>query len=139
MLVMWMPAQTTVPPGASALSAAGTSSPAEAKMIAASSGSGGSCSLPPAQTAPNERANCRPRSSPAVANQRWSLDFVADQFTDGRRFRILEVYDDCTRECLALVADTSLSGIRMARELDRLMIEREAEDDRQRQWQRAYQ
>lgn len=35
-----------------------------------------------------------------------------DQLTDGRRFRILTVVDDCTRECLALVADTSLSGIR---------------------------
>jgi putative transposase len=34
------------------------------------------------------------------------------------------VVNDCTRECLALVADTSLSGIRVARELDRLMIER---------------
>ena len=40
------------------------------------------------------------------------------------RFRILTVVDDCTPECLALVADTSLSGIRVARELDRLMIER---------------
>lgn len=44
--------------------------------------------------------------------------------TDGRRFRILTVVDDCTRECLTLVADTSLSGIRVARELDWLMIER---------------
>ncbi|MBR0719860.1 DUF2924 domain-containing protein [Bradyrhizobium liaoningense] len=42
----------------------------------------------------------------------------------GRRFRILTVVDDCTRECLALVADTSLSGTRVARELDRLMTER---------------
>ena len=49
---------------------------------------------------------------------------MSDQFTDGRRFRILTVVDDCTRECLALVADTSLSGSRVARELDRLMIER---------------
>jgi putative transposase len=49
---------------------------------------------------------------------------VSDQLTCGRRFRILTVVDDCTRECLALVADTSLSGIRVARELDRLMIER---------------
>lgn len=56
-----------------------------------------------------------------VANQRWSLDFVADQMTDGRRFRILEVYDDCTRECLALVADTSISGRRVARELDAII------------------
>jgi hypothetical protein len=52
-----------------------------------------------------------------VPNDRWSLDFVSDQFTDGRRFRILAVVDDCTRECLALVADTSLSGTRVAREL----------------------
>jgi putative transposase len=58
------------------------------------------------------------------ANERWSLDFVADQFIDGRRMRILVVVDDCTRECLALVADTSITGIRVARELDRLLVER---------------
>jgi putative transposase len=63
----------------------------------------------------------RPLETPVAANQRWSLDFVADQFTDGRRFRILEVYDDCTRECLALVADTSISGRRVARELDAII------------------
>jgi len=44
--------------------------------------------------------------------------------TDGRRFRMLAIVDDCTRECLALVADTSLSGGRVARELDRLLTER---------------
>ena len=65
-----------------------------------------------------------PMLVPMAPNERWSLDFVSDQLTDGRRFRILTVVDDCTRECLALVADTSLSGIRVARELDRLMIER---------------
>jgi putative transposase len=59
-----------------------------------------------------------------AANERWSLDFVSDQLTDGRRFHILTVVDDCTRECLALVADTSHSGVRVARELDRLLIER---------------
>jgi putative transposase len=47
-----------------------------------------------------------------------SLDFISDAFTDGRRFRALAVVDDFTRECLALVADTSLSGARVARELD---------------------
>ncbi|MGO6930130.1 DDE-type integrase/transposase/recombinase, partial [Rhizobium ruizarguesonis] len=51
-------------------------------------------------------------------------DFVSDQFTDGRRLRILTVVDDCTRECLALVSDTSLSGLRVARELDRIIEER---------------
>jgi len=40
--------------------------------------------------------------------------------TDGRRFRIMIVVDDCTRECLALIADTSLSGARVARELSAL-------------------
>ena len=65
-----------------------------------------------------------PMTVPMAPNERWSLDFVSDQFTDGRRFRILALVDDCTRECLALVADTSLSGVRVARELDRLVIER---------------
>ena len=58
---------------------------------------------------------------PMAANMRWSLDFVSDQMTSGRRFRILCVVDDCTRECLALIADTSLSGVRVARELDAIM------------------
>ena len=62
-----------------------------------------------------------PMLVPLAPNERWSLDFVADQFTDGRRFRILAVVDDCTRENLALVADTSLSGARVARELDQLI------------------
>jgi transposase InsO family protein len=44
--------------------------------------------------------------------------------TDGRRLRILAVVDDYTRECLALVADTSISGIRIARELDKIIAER---------------
>jgi putative transposase len=61
---------------------------------------------------------------PVTSNERWSLDFVSDQLTCGRRFRILTIVDDCTRECLALVADTSLSGIRVSRELDRLVMER---------------
>src|SRR3954464_16053538 len=65
-----------------------------------------------------------PMLVPGAPNDRWSLNFVSDQLTCGRRFRILTVVDDCTRECLALVADSSLSGTRVARELDRLMIER---------------
>ncbi len=65
-----------------------------------------------------------PMLVPMAPNDRWSLDFVSDQLTAGRRFRILTVVDDCTRECLALVTDTSFSGARVARELDRLMIER---------------
>lgn len=64
-----------------------------------------------------------PMLVPLVPGERWSLDFVADQLEDGRRFRILTIVDDCTRENLALIADTSLSGVRVARELDRLIVE----------------
>jgi transposase-like protein len=55
-----------------------------------------------------------PMTLPLMPNQRWSLDFVSDQLTDCRRFRILTVVDYCTRECLALIADTSLSCARVA-------------------------
>jgi putative transposase len=65
-----------------------------------------------------------PMPVPLVPNDRWSLDFISDQFVCGRRFRILAVFDDCTRECLAAIADTSLSGLRVARELDRLIATR---------------
>jgi putative transposase len=66
----------------------------------------------------------RPMLVPDRPNQRWSLDFVSDSFTDGRRFRVLTVVDDHTRECLALVADTSLSGLRVVRELDAVIARR---------------
>ena len=62
-----------------------------------------------------------PMVAASAMNDRWSLDFISDQFTDGRRFRILAVVDDYTRECLSLIADTSISGVRVARELDRIM------------------
>jgi putative transposase len=60
----------------------------------------------------------------AVANARWSLDFVHDQFANRRRFRILNVVDDVTRECLAAIPDTSISGRRVARELTGLIERR---------------
>jgi putative transposase len=59
-----------------------------------------------------------------LPNDRWSLDFVSDQLVGGRRFRILGIYDDCTRECLATVADVSLTGRRVACELDLLIAAR---------------
>ena len=65
-----------------------------------------------------------PMELPLRPNQRWSLDFASDAFTGGRRFRILVVVDDFTRECLALVPDTSLSGLRVARELDTIIMDR---------------
>ena len=60
----------------------------------------------------------------ARPNARWSLDFVHDQLACGRRFRILNVVDDVTRECLAAIPDTSISGRRVARELVQVIEQR---------------
>jgi transposase InsO family protein len=60
----------------------------------------------------------------ARANARWSLDFVHDQFDCGGRFRVLNVVDDVTRECLAAIPDTSISGRRVVRELTALIERR---------------
>jgi putative transposase len=65
-----------------------------------------------------------PMAIPQGRNQRWSLDFVSDAFACGRRFRIFAVVDDFTRECVRLIADTSISGMRVARELDWAIAER---------------
>ena len=65
-----------------------------------------------------------PAPVPALPNQRWSLDFVHDQMASGRRFRVLNVVDDVTRECLAAVPETSISGKRVVRELAELIAQR---------------
>jgi putative transposase len=65
-----------------------------------------------------------PMLLPGTINQRWSLDFVSDTLSDGRRFRILAIVDDFSRECLTMVIDTSLGGVRVVRELERLAFER---------------
>ena len=59
-----------------------------------------------------------------MPNTRWSIDFVHDQLACGRRLRILNVIDDVTKECLLAVADTSISGKRVARELTALVARR---------------
>jgi putative transposase len=66
----------------------------------------------------------RPELAEAKPNARWSVDFVHDQCGSGRRFRILIVIDDVTKECLAAVADTSISGRRVARELAEIVRRR---------------
>jgi putative transposase len=65
-----------------------------------------------------------PMVLPLTINQRWSLDFVSDTLSAGRRFRILAIVDDFSRECLTMVVDTSLGGVRVVRELERLTLER---------------
>ena len=63
-----------------------------------------------------------PMPVPAQPHDLWVLDFVSDQLDSGRRVRILAIYDVCTRQCLAAIADFSLSGKRVARELDLLIV-----------------
>ncbi len=65
-----------------------------------------------------------PATIPQGPNQRWSLDFVSDALDDGRRFRVLNVVDDLSRECLAWVVDTSSSGTRVVHESEALMARR---------------
>jgi putative transposase len=65
-----------------------------------------------------------PLALPDAINRRWSLDFVSDTLSDGRRFCILRVVDDFSRECPATVLDTSIGGVRVVRELERLVMER---------------
>jgi putative transposase len=62
-----------------------------------------------------------PMTVPIAPNDRWSLDFVSDQLTDGRRFRILTVVDDCTLSAWRWWLTPRSRAPRVARELDRLM------------------
>lgn len=63
-------------------------------------------------------------SAPTGVNQRWSMDFVSDALSNGRRFRALNIVDDYSREGLAIEVGTSLPGLRVVRVLERLAMER---------------
>lgn len=58
--------------------------------------------------------------TPQQANERWSMDFVADSIVTGRRFRALIIVDDYSRECPAIEVDTSIGGQRVVNVLERL-------------------
>jgi putative transposase len=62
----------------------------------------------------------KPLPKPTRANVSWSMDFVADGMIGGRRLRCLNIVDDCTRECLAIEVDTSITGVRVQAVLERL-------------------
>src|SRR5712692_8675508 len=62
----------------------------------------------------------QPLPEAVAANQVWSVDFMTDALSSGRRFRMLNIVDDYTRECLAIEVDTSLSGVRVVRVLEEL-------------------
>jgi len=61
-----------------------------------------------------------PMILPTHQDERWSIDFVSDQLASGRRFRVLNIVDDFTRECVGQLVDTSISGARMTRFMDHL-------------------
>lgn len=75
-----------------------------------------------------KRRKCRKRGSllriemPVAAkpNQRWSMDLMSDSLSTGRRFRVLTIVDDYSRECPAMEVDTSINGVRVVRTLERL-------------------
>lgn len=67
-----------------------------------------------------QRVPLAPASGP---NERWSMDFIHDQLSGGRRFRCLTLIDDFTRQCLAIEVDTSLGGDRVVQVLQRLARE----------------
>src|SRR5438270_921979 len=62
----------------------------------------------------------QPLAEAIAANQVWSVDFVTDALSSGRRFRTLNIVADYTRECLAIEVDTSLGGQRVVRVLEEL-------------------
>ena len=66
----------------------------------------------------------QPLVIPSGPNQTWSIDFMSDALTDGRKFRLLNVLDDFNRESLAVEVDTSLPSVRVLRVLDRIIGER---------------
>lgn len=72
------------------------------------------------------RMPIEPASRP---NQRWSADFMSDTLSSGRRFRTLNVADDCSRKCLAIEADTSIRGTRVVGVLDRIATKRGYPDE----------
>lgn len=66
-----------------------------------------------------------PMDVPTRPNQRWSMDFVSDQLSDGRRFWVLNVVDDYSREMVGQLVSVSISGRRVARFLDQLTDQRQ--------------
>lgn len=66
----------------------------------------------------------QPLSVPTAPNQVWSIDFMSDSLTDGRKIRLLNIIDDFNRESLAIEVDTSLPSQRLIRVLEKLIEDR---------------
>ena len=71
---------------------------------------------------PAVRQGCPP---PVFAiNERWSVDFVKDRLVRGRQYRVFDVVEDYSCECMAIKADFSLPSVRVIEVFDRLVRER---------------
>jgi len=63
----------------------------------------------------------QPLQHQSAINQSWSMDFMSDSLVNGRKFRTLNVIDDCNREVLAIEVDSSLSAKRVIRTLEQVI------------------
>jgi len=68
-----------------------------------------------------KRDKPEPLAVPDVANDTWSMDFMADQLADGRSIRTLNVLDDFNREGLCIEVDFSLPAERVVRSLNQII------------------
>jgi len=68
-----------------------------------------------------KREKPEPLAVPDRPNDTWSMDFMADQLTNGRSFRTFNVLDDFNREGLGIEVDVSLPSERVTRALDRII------------------
>ena len=66
----------------------------------------------------------QPLTQQSLINQSWSMDFMSDSMVGNRKFRTLNIMDDCSREVLAIEIDTSLSSKRVIRTLERIIEHR---------------
>ncbi len=63
-----------------------------------------------------------PLVQPLGINHTWSMDFMSDSLSYGRRFRVLNIIDDFNREALAIEPDFSLPGERVIKTLDEVIF-----------------
>ena len=65
-----------------------------------------------------------PAPRPMAANERWSMDFVHDQLSSGKAFRVLTVVDNWSRESVVLETGFRLTGESVVQALRRAASER---------------
>jgi len=64
------------------------------------------------------------RPTAQAINQTWSMDFMADNLSDGRKIRLLTIVDNFSRECVALDVAVNFKGTDVAQVLTRVVADR---------------